>query len=94
MTHARCGPFGASATAFSLPEAELVFLPATGQIVPGRTIVGATVAVKSLEAVRQVLDQNRVRHVEAPGCDRDSIWVTPSAAHGMWLEFHRPPAAR
>jgi hypothetical protein len=93
-TQARCGPFGASAAAFSLPEAEFIFLPATGQTVPGRTIVGATVAVKSLEAVRQVLDQNRVRHVEAPGCDRDSIWVTPSAAHGMWLEFHRPPAAR
>ena len=91
---ARCGPFGASTTAFSLPEAELVFFPAAAQTVPGRTIVGATVVVKSLEAVRRILDQNRVRHVEASGCDRDSIWVAPSTAHGMWLEFHRRPASR
>lgn len=91
---ARCGPFGASTTAFSLPEAELVFLPAAAQTVPGRTIVGATVVVRSLEAVRRILDQNRVRHIEVPGCDRDSIWVAPSTAHGMWLEFHRRPASR
>ena len=44
--------------------------------------------------VRRILEQNRVRHVEAPGCDRDSIWVAPPTAHGMWLEFHRRPASR
>ena len=93
IAEARCGAPGSSVAAFSLPEGELVFLAPTAQIVPGRSIIGATVAVKSLEAVRGILDLNRVRYVQAPGCGRDSVWVAPSAAHGMWLEFHRRPAS-
>lgn len=90
-----CGPLGrGSEETLSLPEAEIVFLHATAQLVSGRPIVGATVAVKSIETVQRVLTTNRIPHDQAAGCDRDSLWVGPTPAHGMWLEFRQQPSSR
>lgn len=85
-----CSPFGADAAAYSLPEARVVFLPAKVQLVPGRSIVGATLTVRNLQAVRHVLAANQVAFEQPPGCDDRSLWVGPRAAHGLWLEFHQP----
>jgi hypothetical protein len=84
-----CSPFSAATAAYSLPEANVVFLPATGQLVPGRSIVGVTVRVRSLQAVRHVLTNNRIAFEVPAGCDDRSLWVDPRAAHGMWLEFRQ-----
>ena len=89
-----CGPLGPSSAAFSLSEGEVVFLPATAQLAPGRSIIGATVAVKSIDTVRGVLIGNRIRYTRAAGCARNSLWVGPPAAHGLWLEFRQLPASR
>jgi hypothetical protein len=89
-----CGPFGSASAAFSLSEGEIMFLPATAQLVPGRSIVGASVTVKSLETTRSVLTGNRVSYNHVTGCARDSLWVGPTTAHGLWLEFRQQPASR
>jgi catechol 2,3-dioxygenase-like lactoylglutathione lyase family enzyme len=87
-----CGPLGPSSAAFSLSEGEIVFLPATAQLAPGRSIIGATVAVKSIDTLRSILNGNRIRHARAADCARDSLWVGP--VHGLWLEFRQLPASR
>lgn len=85
-----CSPFGADAAAYAFPEARVVFLPTQAQLVPGRSIVGATVTVRNLQAVRHALQASRVAFERPPGCDDHSLWVGPNAAHGLWLEFHQP----
>lgn len=89
-----CGPFDHGSAAFSLPEGVLVFLPATAQLAPGRSIVGATVTVKDLATARRILTTNRIGYVQVAGCDRNSVWVSPATAHGMWLEFYQPRTSR
>lgn len=68
----------------------LIMLPANHQRVAGRRIVGATVAVRSLDAVSLALRTGAVpsqaitvvSHVR-------SLFVSPDAAHGWWLEFRQ-----
>lgn len=83
-----CGPLG-SGSALAMAEGEVVFLPASARLTPDRSIVGATVAVRSLETVRRVLTDNRIPHGQAAGCASPGVWVDPAAAHGMWLEFRQ-----
>jgi hypothetical protein len=85
-----CGRFGSIAAAFSLPEASVVFLPATAQLTRGRSIVGATIMVRNLGAVQRVLSSNHVPFDVPRDCEGRSLWVDPRAAHGMWLEFRQP----
>jgi hypothetical protein len=91
---ASCGPFGSDLATFSLAEGQIVFLPETAQSVSGRSIVGATVKVKSLETARTILDAKRIRYNRIAGCARESLWIGPAEAHGMWLEFRQPPGSR
>jgi catechol 2,3-dioxygenase-like lactoylglutathione lyase family enzyme len=74
-----------------LREGEVVFLPASGQTVPGRRIVGATVRVRSLAAARQALEAGagEVAPVVEHRSGR-SVFVPPQVAHGIWLEFREP----
>lgn len=75
-----------TATVARLPEGRIVLLPASRQLVEGRAIVGATVRVRSLGVARRALVRAGVATREtraAPG----SIFVTPEAAHGLWLEL-------
>jgi len=74
---ASCAPFGNSDRRLRLPDGEIVLLPPS----TGRPIVAATVAVRSLDAVRRAVP----RAVE--GCTRGSLWVQ---THGLWLEFREP----
>jgi hypothetical protein len=75
----RCSPFGASTARVSLPEGEVLFVAGA---VP-RPILGATVAVRSLEKARNAI---RTTAIALP-CAPDSLWVGPDSAHGIWLEF-------
>jgi Glyoxalase-like domain len=89
-----CGPFGSASAALSLSTSEIAFLPATARLASGRSIVGVTVTVKSLEAARSILTGNRIAYNRVTGCARDSLWVGPATAHGLWLEFRQQPASR
>ena len=68
-------------------EGEVVFLPGTHQRVRGRRIVGATVRVRSLAAVRKVLESRRIPVSAADDGPSESLFVAPASAHGIWLEF-------
>lgn len=81
-----CSPFGSSERVLALKEGEIVFLPASAQIVPGRPIVAATVTVRNLDATRKVLTSNRVAFKTVESCARKSLWVE---THGLWLEFRQ-----
>lgn len=68
-------------------EGEAVFLPGSHQLVPGRRIVGATLRVASLATVRRLLASRKVPVSPAPGGSRNSVFLAPTTAHGLWLEF-------
>ncbi|HLG46749.1 MAG TPA: VOC family protein [Reyranella sp.] len=68
-----CAPFGKVARVLRLPEGEIVLLPRLSN----RPIVGATVAVASLDPVRRFVTRSAV------DCPR-SVWVE---THGLWLEL-------
>ena len=43
------------------------------------------------ETARSVLDAKRIRYNRIAGCARESVWIGPAEAHGMWIEFNQPP---
>jgi catechol 2,3-dioxygenase-like lactoylglutathione lyase family enzyme len=67
-----------------LQEGEVRLLPASHQLVAGRRIVGATLRVGNVETARAIL--GRGLPVVASPSGR-SVFVPPSRAHGIWLEF-------
>ena len=71
------------ATVARLPEGELILLPASRQAVPGRPIVGVTLAVQGLRQAKAVLAREGIAAREAGG----SLFVPPAAAHGLWIEM-------
>jgi hypothetical protein len=71
-----------------LSDDEVVLLPARFQLVPGRRIVGATVAVKSLAAAQPIVERAAGKFLErVSGPGSRSVFVPPSSAHGLWLEL-------
>lgn len=78
------------ATVARLQEAEVLFLPGSRQLVPGRRIVGATIRTGNLDTLRRVLSanfQDIPQVVTTPG--GRSIFIPPDDAHGIWLEFRQ-----
>ncbi len=82
----------ALATVARLEEGEVVLLPGSRQLVPGRRIVGATLRTKSLSAAREALTDGGLA-VPAPVSTEDgtSIFLSPDLTHGIWLELREPP---
>jgi hypothetical protein len=73
------------------PAGELWLLPAAHQLVRGRRIVGLTVRVRSLDAVRQQLLAIQGVTTVGGGASDDRVFVPPDVALGYWLEFRREP---
>lgn len=88
----RCGPLGSSMAVLAMPEGDVVFLPAIARLPPDRSIVAATVAVRNLEAVRSLLARRHIPYEQPADCDGRSLWVGPTVAHGLWLEFRQSPS--
>jgi catechol 2,3-dioxygenase-like lactoylglutathione lyase family enzyme len=63
---------------------EVVLLPGRFQIVPGRRIVGASVAVKSVASARRLLERSRGAPLRVAA---QSVFLPPSATNGLWLEL-------
>jgi hypothetical protein len=85
----RCGALGPSSIVLSMPEGEVVFLPVGVQAFPERAILGATVMVRSIETARGIFAANHIPYSQPIDCDHLSLWIGPTAAHGMWLEFRQ-----
>ena len=83
-----CGPIGGQADVAQLPEGRII-LTSVGP--HDGAALGAQVEVKSLAALRMVLEQNGVRAQTFPGCGQESIWLSPAIAHGIWLQFVEAP---
>ena len=83
-------PEGLMATVAKLQQAEVVFLPGSRQLVPGRRIVGATIRARDLDALRGVLT---AAYLGVPPVvlrnNGPSMFIPPSIAHGIWLEFRQ-----
>lgn len=81
-------PEAVSGTVATLPRGEVVLLPGSRQLVPGRKVVGATLRVRDLTLLQRVLAQGRR---EAPRVLQTrhgrSVFLAPDSTHGIWLEF-------
>jgi hypothetical protein len=79
-----CGPLQGSVTVAHLPDGDLLLVkPQAGT----GNVAAAQVEVRSLEAVKQVLAKKKIAIRDYSACDPASVWVSPSAAHGIWLQF-------
>jgi catechol 2,3-dioxygenase-like lactoylglutathione lyase family enzyme len=79
------------ATVARLREGDVIFLPRTRQVISGRRIAGATLRVGSIETARDRLSTGQLSPlpiVTSP--EGRSVFVPPSRAHGLWLEFREP----
>ena len=63
-----------------LAEGDVLLLPGSRQLVPGRRIVGATLRVRDLATARRIL-AGRGREIGS------SIFLPPAITHGLWLEL-------
>ena len=70
-----------------LPEGTVVLLPASRQVVPARPIVGATLRVSDLALARRTVGRGP-RNERIIVTDR-SVFLPPSATHGLWIELRQ-----
>lgn len=81
-------PEAGLATVARLADGEVVFLPVSRQLMPGRRIVGAVLKTRDLHALTAAMSASGLT---APGVVTTShgrsIFLPPSSAHGLWLEF-------
>jgi hypothetical protein len=82
---AACGPLGEADVA-ALPRGDVFFV--RGQPQDGAAI-GARVEVKRLDVAEATMKKNGLNPQTYPLCN--SLWLRPSAAHGIWLEFVQSP---
>jgi len=85
---AACSPFDSQATVYVLPrEGDEIAVAPNVRRSQARNLIGVTVRVRSIAAARRILEKNHVPIVRPASCRSDSLWVGPSSAHGLWLEF-------
>jgi hypothetical protein len=73
---------------------EVIFLPGSRQLLPGRPIIGVTMGVRDLTAARRVLAAAGIQPVERADVDYPRILIAPRDTHNVWLELREPPAER
>ena len=66
----------------ALPEGNLYLVPSDAT-----TVVAARVEVRRLEDLEALLKANGVPMKKDTACDGAAVWVPPSRAHGIWIEF-------
>jgi hypothetical protein len=79
------GPDAVDALVVTLDEGEVVILPASRQLLPGRPIIGASFRVSDLDATRGALGKAGIAAWTAGDATR--VVVEPTHTHGIWLEF-------
>jgi len=79
-------PDPADAVVVALAEGEVIILPASHRLLPGRPIIGASFRVRDLATVRRALAAGGVSRWTGPAA-AERVVVEPSKAHGLWLEF-------
>ena len=78
-----CGFVGGGAgTVARLPEGNVYLVRSAGE-----NVIGARVDVRSVASVKTVLGRSGILFEEDPSCDSNAVWIAPSRAHGIWIEF-------
>jgi hypothetical protein len=73
-----------------LPQAEVILLPGSSQLLPGRKIIGATLRTQNLEALQAILNKNSWSMPPIVQTSKgQSLFLPPSMTHGIWLEFRQ-----
>jgi DNA-binding transcriptional LysR family regulator len=73
-----------------LPLGEVVFLPGSRQLVPGRRIVEATLRVRALKFLQRALAKGPWKTPPVVQTKHgSSVFLPPGIAHGIWLEFRQ-----
>lgn len=81
-----CGVIGVTkGMRAALPEGNLYLVPSDAT-----TVVAARVEVRRLDDVEAALKANGVPMKKDTACDGAAVWVPPSRAHGIWIEFAGP----
>jgi len=81
-------PGGVKAALAQFQQAEVVFLPGSRQLVPGRKIVGAIVRTLDLDTLRRVLTAASLNIPPVVQTTKGrSMFLRPGATRGIWLEF-------
>ena len=80
----RCAPFGPSTARMTLPKGDV----SLARMISPRPILGATVAIGSLEIARRRLTEKSVRF-EQIACAPESLWIALETARGLWLELRQ-----
>ena len=81
-------PTERSAKVVQVQNGEVVFLPKSSQIIPGRPIVGVVFLTRDLAALQRCLIAAHIpsaAHVEA--AHHRSVIIAPQQTLGLWLEF-------
>jgi catechol 2,3-dioxygenase-like lactoylglutathione lyase family enzyme len=84
-------PDPVSAEVAKLDGGEVVFLPGSRQLLPGRVIIGVSMGVRDLTAARRALDLNGIEPVARPDLNHPGLLVAPRDTHNVWLELVGPP---
>lgn len=82
-----CAPFARQAETLTLQNGDIIVTGATPHRAPGRTIIGATILVKSLPTAAAILTHNHIRTQQTAGCGSPSLWISPTDAHHVWLQL-------
>ena len=77
------------ATRATQPEGSLYRMPSDTT-----NVVAAGVEVRRLSDVETVPRTNGVPIKKDTDCDEDALGISPSRAHGIWIEFARPAPGR
>ena len=77
-----CGAFSGRITAAKLPNGRVYLVSRAG----ASDMLAARIDVRSISMAEATLRKGGFTSQKF-ACDKNSIWLPPSAAHGVWLEF-------
>jgi hypothetical protein len=86
-----CAPFARHAETLTPPDDAIFIIPAASHRLPDRTIIGATILVRSLATAQTILARNHIATQQIPGCASLNLWISPTDAHHLWLELRDQP---
>ncbi|HZP06074.1 MAG TPA: VOC family protein [Terracidiphilus sp.] len=83
---ASCGAFPSRIAVARLPNGSVFLVPQSGS----SEVLGARVDVRSISVAEATL-RNAGFKPQKYLCSNNSVWLPPSVAHGIWLQFAQSP---
>ena len=80
-----CGPVSNRATIARLPEGDVYLVTSANT----QNLLAARVDVQSIATAETIL-HNAGFKPQQYNCDKASLWLPPSVAHGIWIQFTQP----